>query len=230
MAVVKFGTTVVGLRGTVGGVTYSAGKSSSYAKQWAQGSNPRTSIQQKNRAALTRCGAAWWALGSTLRADWDAFGLVAPEVIKNRLGEVIHLTGWQWFVKVNQRLFGVGLSLRSAVPSTAVVAAATGFFLTLGQLPGGVCAVQWGAGSIPLMSSGVLWAALNTSGGAQVSGVPWVRVWSAHEPAGTSAVITTEMGLRYGSIRTGWQFFGQLYVLRDDGIRSVAAVTSTVVV
>jgi hypothetical protein len=230
MASVKFGVTVVGLRGTVGGVTFTAGAAGPYARQWAKGSNPRSALQLSNRAALTRYGAVWRSLGPSGRAAWTSFGLIAPEVVYNRLGEVVRLSGWLWFVKANQRLAGLGRAIETSPPSTSTVAAAAGFSLSLGELPGGSCSAGWTAGSAPSSTALVLELSLNTSGAAGVPGQNWVRVWSAYEPAGTSADITTEVGLRYGSIRAGWGFFGRLYVLRDDGVRSVAAAAAAVVV
>jgi hypothetical protein len=106
MAIIKFGALVVGARGTIGGVTYSANKSGPYARAWGHGSNPRTVAQSITRADMGGLGARWLAISSSERDDWDSFAADAANELTNSLGETYFLSGWQWFAKT--RLFGGG--------------------------------------------------------------------------------------------------------------------------
>lgn len=220
---------VAGISGTVGGVTYSRGHTGPYAKQWAQGGNPRSAHQVRVRGQMTAYGAAWAGMGSTLQAAWDAFALVAPEVCYNRLGEVILLSGWAWFVRVNQRRASAGLAVTTSVPATAAVAPVTGLGLACAALPAGPCVVTWSGTPWPAGYSAALELGVHTTGGAQRKTSGYKLVWAVQHPAGTSVTITSLVAGRFGSLQAGWQLFGRCYVQRDDGIRSPVAVASTVV-
>jgi hypothetical protein len=45
MAIVSFGAPITGMRGSIGGITYSGNKSGAYAKIWAKSANVRTPKQ-----------------------------------------------------------------------------------------------------------------------------------------------------------------------------------------
>jgi hypothetical protein len=226
MAIVKFGTTVVGVRGTIGGITYSANASGPHARIWSKGSNPQTALQSQIRGRITGLGALWAALSPGDKAAWKAFGLAPPEVDTNSLGEVVHLTGWQWMVRVNQRRQAVGLATTSTVPTSSGVAAPITAAIAGSQLPGGTVTVGWTAGDFPAGYSACLNFGIHPTTGLVSKTTGLLQIYAQHQPAGTSADITAAVGNRFGSVQSGWTLYAHLYKLRDDGVRSTVTVAT----
>lgn len=219
---------VAGISGTVGGVTYSRGHCGAYVKEWAMGVNPQTARQMYVRGLMTQYGAVWAGMGSTLQAAWDAFGVVAPEVIYNRLHQVIQLSGWSWFVKVNQRRASVGLSPVTAVPSTSAVVPVTGLVLTMRTSGPAGSTLGWAGAPWPSGYGAILFLGVHTTGGAQRKKGGYRLVWAAEAPVGSSADITAEVTAVFGGVVHGWQYFGECWVQRDDGVRSPMTPVYTV--
>jgi hypothetical protein len=230
VAIILNGTMVAGISGTVGGVTYSRGHCGPFAKQWAQGSNPQTARQMSVRGLMTQYGAVWNGMGSTLQAAWDAFGLVAPEVIYNRLGQVVTLSGWAWFVKVNQRRASLGLSPITDVPTTSAVGSAAALTLTVTTSLGSGSTLAWGGAPLPSGYGAILFLGIHTTGGAQRKKGGYRLVYAQEGPSTSPVVIGPGIAAAFGGLVHGWQAFGRCFVQRDDGVRSPVAVCYTVVV
>ena len=120
MAILLMGEVVTGIRGSVGGVVYSANGASAYAKckGW-----PRQGIstgRAARRAMLGSLGEYWGGLSDGDRADWGAWAAAPGEVVRNSLGEVIALNGWQWFGKIVLRRFVLGSAPDLSVPTGSV--------------------------------------------------------------------------------------------------------------
>ena len=229
MAIVKFGVLVAGARGTASGIVFTANASGPYVRAWAKGSNPRTTAQASTRSRLAVNGALWAALTPVQKAAWDAFGAAPPETDYNTLGEVILLSGWQWLCRVNQRRQSVGLAATSTVPTNSPATTPASVALSFAELPTGPCSVAWTAGDFPAGTSAVLYVAMHPGVGLKVKTSGFLQLWAEQAPAGTSKTLTTETGLRFGDIQTGWTAYGSLAQLRDDGVRSVPLTTSSVV-
>lgn len=125
MAVIKLGPPLAGIRGTIGGVTYSANGSSLYAKAWARGANPQTPAQQVQRQNIATMPSLWNAMSDAERAAWRTFASDPAQELTNALGETYYASGYNWFVKCNTRLSRVGRSPITAVPTQARPAAPT---------------------------------------------------------------------------------------------------------
>jgi hypothetical protein len=125
MAIIKIGPPLSGIRGTIGGIVYSANGSSVYAKQWARGSNPRTNRQTTERANFSEMPGLWTALTDPQRAAWRTFAADPAQELTNPLGEAYYASGFNWFAKCNVRLKRVGRATISAVPVFARPAAPT---------------------------------------------------------------------------------------------------------
>lgn len=108
MAITQIGPPLSGIRGTIGGVTYSANGSSTYAKAWSKGPNPRTSKQSTERTFLARMPALWTALEPFLRDEWRSFASDPAQELFNSLGDGYFASGYNWFVKCNIRNLRVG--------------------------------------------------------------------------------------------------------------------------
>lgn len=229
MAILRFGATVVGVRGTIGGITYSSGSAGPYARLWSRGSNPRTALQSITRGRIASNGILWADLSDVEKAAWDAFGQNPPEIDTNSLGEVYKLRGWQWLVRVNQRRQSVGLAPTSTLPSDAAVTPAASCTITATAFPTGPFTIEWPENTIPAGHSGVAFLAVHPTAGLQNKTSGFVQIWAEHEPSGESVDITDAVAARFGVIPARWKLFARLYVLRDDGVRSTYAAATCIV-
>ncbi len=125
MAIVKFAAPISGLRGTVGGLIYSANGSGPYVKAYAKPPNPRTPLQTRQRANLGSLPAGWQALTPTQKTDWNTFAALPAQDLINALGETYSISGWLWYVKTNLRLDRTGQTRNVTEPTQARPAAPT---------------------------------------------------------------------------------------------------------
>lgn len=123
MAIIKLGPPVSGIRGTIGGITYSQNKSGPYAKIWRQPSNKRTSKQSKERGFLSRMPVLWNNLTGAQRLDWRTFAALPAQDLVNPLGDTYSATGYNWFCKCNIRLLRVARATIAGIPTQARPAA-----------------------------------------------------------------------------------------------------------
>lgn len=117
MAIVKFGVTVVGARGTIGGAKFSANASGPYVSQWSRSANPRTALQQDQRGRIGEQAVAWRNLSDAQRLDWDDYADDPPQERTNSLGETFFASGFNWFCKINQNLLTAGEATRVDAPT-----------------------------------------------------------------------------------------------------------------
>lgn len=125
MAIAKIGAPLAGLRGTVGGLTFSENLAGPYVKQWSGPSNPRSPLQQVERGFVGRMPGLWRLLTGAQKAAWDTFAALGAQELTNSLGEAYYISGYGWFVKCNVRLLRVGRAPRVPVPTQARAAAPT---------------------------------------------------------------------------------------------------------
>lgn len=125
MAIVKFGASVVGIRGTIGGITFSANKSGPTARVWSRGSVPQTASQQANKALIASLPPNWAALSSAQKAAWDTWAADAAQARTNSLGESYNLSGFQQFMAINSVLQTTTGTQRTAPPAATKPAAPT---------------------------------------------------------------------------------------------------------
>ena len=74
MARVEMGTIVVGLRGTVGGLTFSTNRSGPHCHVWTRSGNARTSLQSGRRLILSVSAQAWRNLSGADQTTWNDYG------------------------------------------------------------------------------------------------------------------------------------------------------------
>lgn len=227
MAIVKFGQTVVGVRGTLGGIVYSANHTGAYARSWSKGSNPRTPYQQMTRANISPIGLLWASLSDGDRGDWDYYGLHPGEIDTNTLGEVILLSGWQWFVRINQRLQVFSLPLVTAVPSADPVLPATSCILTAEMGPPSLCVLVWQPQPLPDSPMAIVHMAVHPTTGLTSKTTGFKIVGFLVSPSETGMALGFGVALRYPGIQKGWKLFVRLYCVRADGVRSTASLCTT---
>jgi len=231
MAITKLGVIIVGVRGTIGGVTFSANKSGTYAKSLVTPSNPGTVNQVDQRAILATLGAKWRALSTAQQTAWDTFAASPPETDTNSLGQTYLLSGFGWFSRITIRRERCGQVYAPAAPTSTPTAAPASFGLTLNPATGaaGDASFQYTSGDF----TGI-YAILEISVAAgQGSNVQTSRYLMQHEGQVIGAT-STDFGVRYhntfGVTKVGQRFFGRLYRQSASGIRSVPSELFTDVV
>lgn len=117
MAIAKFAAPVSGLRGTVGGITYSANGSGPYVKAWSRSANPRTTLQSDQRGRIATRAAAWRNLTNAQRDDWIDYADDPAQLRTNSLGETFFASGFNWYVKINQNLVAADEPTRVDAPT-----------------------------------------------------------------------------------------------------------------
>ncbi len=99
MAKIKLGPTVVGIRGTIGGITFTENKSGPFARAWSRGANPRAPLQSAQRGRLGSIPDLWRALTPAEQAAWDAFAALPAQDQTDRFGDTFSLSGFGFFTK-----------------------------------------------------------------------------------------------------------------------------------
>lgn len=102
MAIIMTGGGVAGIRGSAGGLTFSANTNGPFVKHWARPRNPNTYRQAFQRYYYQQWPAAWRALTGTQRSDWNDYASAHP--LTNALGQAYYRSGYQWFTSCNQNL------------------------------------------------------------------------------------------------------------------------------
>lgn len=123
MALIQLGGLVSGLRGTVGGVTYSANASSNYAKAWAKGPRSQTALASLERSRLATWGPLWRAMSAAQRTAWDTYAALAAQAKTNSLGDTYYASGFNWYVEINDARTRAGLAVTSTTPANPAPAA-----------------------------------------------------------------------------------------------------------
>ena len=130
MATIRYGPIASDIRGAIGGTVFSRGAFGAYAKQRVAPTNPNTDKQAYVRALMTTVVDRWMNVLTVAQRDvWNAS--VQQYTVPNRIGDAIHLTGLQAYVRSNSALELTGQALVDVPPVVPVVPAPT---LTLGHL------------------------------------------------------------------------------------------------
>lgn len=117
MALVKFGGGIIQMSGSLAGNTFARNRYGNYARARTKPVNPNTELQTQVRSALSLMTIRWAeTLSGAQRAAWN---LYADNVnMKNKLGEVIHLSGFNHFIRSNSILSRAGRDIVDAGPIT----------------------------------------------------------------------------------------------------------------
>lgn len=103
MALVKYGGGIIQMSGSLAGNTFARNRFGNYVRAKTKPVNPNTARQVAVRAAMAFVTARWSQdLTATQRTAWN---LYASNVnMKNKLGETIHLSGFNHYVRSNSFL------------------------------------------------------------------------------------------------------------------------------
>lgn len=223
MAIVKFGSLVVGVRGSIGGVTFSEALGGPYARSWGRSTNPRSRLQQRGRSHFGGLGAAWQALTPTERGDWDSLAAADPEPTFNSLGEPVTLSGWAYFVRCNTRRLQNSQELMPLAPTGAEAVqplepTVTNFEVI--KAPIRRFRVDWDVDAYLSTDYGVAFVTTLPTGSPVYT--PSVLRFIASEAADVGQLNAyDEYVAIFGLVQPDWTVSGNFYIQNESGLRSV---------
>lgn len=117
MALVKYGAGIVQISGSIAGDVHARNRFGNYVRPRTKPVNPHAERQEFIRAVVSYL-AEWWHTNLTdvERGLWNTYA--AAVAMKNRLGETIHLTGFNHFIRTNCPQHMLGEATKEAAPTT----------------------------------------------------------------------------------------------------------------
>ncbi len=143
MALIKLGPTVVDIRGTVGGLTFSRSKPGSWVRPWSRPVDPKEPRQQLSRVFQGATVRAWSNLSPAHQLEWDLFAADPQQELFNRFGEPYQASGFQWFVMINRWRRTVGQGITNQPPPSGRPNALENLELHLGQTQDVPSYIEW---------------------------------------------------------------------------------------
>lgn len=100
MGLVRFGGGITQISGAVGGDVHARNRFGNYIRPRTKPVNPHSARQESIRAIISYLAEYWHeTLDATERGLWEVYA--AAVAMKNRLGETVHLTGFNHFIRSN---------------------------------------------------------------------------------------------------------------------------------
>ncbi len=116
MALVKYGAGIVQMSGSIAGDVHARNRFGNYIRPRTKPVNPHSDRQEHIRAILSLLAEVWHAdLDNDQRGLWADYAAAVP--MTNRLGETIHLTGFNHFIRSNTSRLTVGIATAANGPS-----------------------------------------------------------------------------------------------------------------
>lgn len=118
MALIRYGGGIVQASGSIAGNTFARNRFGNYARSRTTPVNPKSSRQSAARATVMMLAEAWRESPMTqaIRDAWETYADAIA--MNNRLGETIHLSGFNHFIRSNAAALAAGLSIVTAAPTT----------------------------------------------------------------------------------------------------------------
>lgn len=115
-ALVRYGAGIVQMSGSIAGDVHARNRFGNYIRPRTKPVNPRSDRQESARSIMSYLAEYWHSdLNATQRGLWDTYA--ASIAMKNRLGETIHLTGFNHFIRSNAARLNIGPPIAAAAPS-----------------------------------------------------------------------------------------------------------------
>jgi len=208
MAIIKLGTTIVGIRGTIDGITYSANKAGPHAKGWSRGANPRTSKQSLQRNNQSAQAASWRSISAVLQAAWNTWAALPAQARTNSLGVSYNISGFAWFTLLNTNLYNSGSALITAVPVLAIPTAPILAGVTVrSDATGGNSNMNYQPADPGIGPQSPILCQLANSIGRNVANPRAVIVWGQPTVALHNIFFHNEIRARFGSLYIGQKAF-----------------------
>lgn len=198
--IIKFGPTIVGARGTIGGIIFTANKAGPFARIWSKGANPRTALQSNQRGRLGSLATNWRTLTAAQQLDWDDYADDPAQVLKNSLGLDYFISGFNWYVRINTQLEIAGAARRVDAPTlTRPIAPTIEFIRNRGTDFGALNYVRYGVADPDLGELHVIFARLVYSQGINPIPPHMPYMITGIPDGGRLLVFTTEYADTFGN-------------------------------
>lgn len=230
MAIAKLGVLVTGIRGTVGGATFSANKSGPYLRPWSKPPNPRTAYQSIHRSTLAWTAGQWRNLTPAQRTAWNVWAALPAQEKTNSLGEAYYCSGFNWYVCINTRLERMGLTWRTSPPVVPRPAAQPCTNLHIVEGAGGGDGALWYAPYSFVGFCLVAHLAVSQGAGALTVYSGFLEVLCSSTPGDSTMNFAPLLRLKLGYAIAGNRYHVRLYKQTTDGVRSAAATQTTIAV
>lgn len=117
MALVKFGGGITEMRGSIAGNTYARNRFGGYARARTKPVNPRSPRQTAARISIMYLAEQWRESPMTdaKRTAWEVYA--ASVNWQNMLGETVHLTGYNHFIRGNSSRLQCGEAFQDDGPT-----------------------------------------------------------------------------------------------------------------
>jgi len=117
MGLVKFGGGVIQISGSIAGNVHARNRFGNYIRPRTKPVNPHSDRQEAIRAILSHLAEHWHTeMNDTERNLWNVYA--AAVAMKNRIGETIHLTGFNHFLRTNCPQRMLTEDIKEAAPGT----------------------------------------------------------------------------------------------------------------
>jgi len=115
-ALVKYGGGITQMSGSIAGNTFARNRFGNYVRARTKPVNPRSTAQEKIRSVMAYLAERWHAdLVASNRTAWANYA--AAVAMKNKLGETIHLSGFNHFIRSNSDRLYSGESVLDGGPT-----------------------------------------------------------------------------------------------------------------
>lgn len=226
MAIITIGSPVTGIRGTLGGITYSANKYGPFCKQWAPPHKTTSPYQALVRSILPNYKVIWDALTPAQRAAWDTFAAAPNENDYNSLSQQYYLTGYQWHCRAQFRRALVGLATSATPPAGAAAPVPTGISIVPDFHTSGTCLIDWTDGFFGATDSCIVFISVGKTANLNYPNNNWKMLFAAYNPGNGGDDIAATVISRFGTPPLGWTLFADFYNQAAAGNRSTVARTS----
>jgi len=116
MGLVRYGPAITQISGAIGGTVFARNRFGNCIRPRTKPVNPHSDRQEAIRAIVSFLAEYWHQdLNDVQRGLWGVYA--AAVAMKNRLGETIHLTGFNHFIRTNSARMNVALPVQDAAPT-----------------------------------------------------------------------------------------------------------------
>ena len=219
MAIFSTGGGVLGIRGTIGGLTFSANSSGPCIKPKPQPSRKFSYSATLRRVFLAGLPIRWRNLSALQRSNWATFAMLPEEERFNSLGQSYFLTGYQSFCGHNLRLLNASMSDVSDAPVDPLPLPPASYGCTYQSSGGSFDAIlTFPAGTFSTYAAWVDASVANSLGRDAAPPRKFlVRTEYPVDPMATSLDFTISYALNFGLPAAGYRLFLSVRCLTFEG-------------
>ena len=116
MALVKYGGGIIQMSGSIAGSVHARNHYGNYVRARTKPVNPQTARQTSIRAIFAQLTQRWaTVLTAVQREAWNLYG--SSVAMKNHLGEVVYMTGYNHYLRSNTVVLQIGEAPIDAAPT-----------------------------------------------------------------------------------------------------------------